>query len=83
MELYIQELATRPDIDPDTLVYPPKDQQLLELNAQIHADEDAIYQLSQAFGQSRHDPVVFIKNIRSLARDQFMKRIYVKKLHET
>ena len=83
MELTIQEIVTRPDLHPDTINYPDtKDQQALLFIAEIHAAEDAIYHMSQAFGQSRHDPIVFIKNIRSLAREQFMKRIHLKRLDQ-
>lgn len=47
---------------------------LIDLVAECNAIEDAMYQLSRAFGAETITLDHFLKHIRILAREQFLKR---------
>lgn len=54
--------------------------QLYDLVSEISAIEDTIYVLSKALDKGRIPLDVFLKNVRGLAREQFMKKKLVEKV---
>jgi len=72
------------DIDVDGLLQ-PKDllsQQLLDLIAEDLAIEDVIYYMDKALRDGVIDITTFMKECRSLAREQFFKKALIKKVTE-
>lgn len=56
--------------------------QLYELTADDLAIEDTIYVLGKALDRERVGLDVFLKHVRTLAREQFLKRALVRKIAE-
>ncbi|TPX41500.1 hypothetical protein SeLEV6574_g06056 [Synchytrium endobioticum] len=54
--------------------------QLFEVVADDHAIDDALYCLGEAFGREKIDPNSYLKHIRALAREQFLKRALIRKI---
>ncbi|KAL2919434.1 Suppressor protein stp22 of temperature-sensitive alpha-factor receptor and arginine permease [Polyrhizophydium stewartii] len=83
----IAKIKEEPDVDVETFIVAatPRDNQLLELVAEDHAIDDTIYQLNKGLGSShlQHNVTSFLKNVRALAREQFMKRALIKTIRET
>lgn len=71
-------------LDPDKAAMAPTPvfNQLLELAADDAAIEDAIYHLSRALQSERIDLQAFLKHVRTLAREQFLRRALMKKCRE-
>ncbi|KAI9030387.1 UEV domain-containing protein [Hyaloraphidium curvatum] len=81
----VEALRSHPEVDPDQALAAPYPlyNQILELNAEEQAIEDLIYHLSRALNSERIDLATFMKHVRTLAREQFMKRALIKKCRET
>lgn len=78
----MEEARTRkvPDVD-DVLVAPTLvGGQLYSLCAEERACADALFVISRALDKGRVGADVFIKQTRSLAREQFLKKALVKKI---
>jgi len=54
--------------------------QLIDLVAEDNAIEDTIYHLSRALDAERIDLDRFLKSIRSLGREQYMKRALIERI---
>ncbi|TPX64834.1 hypothetical protein SpCBS45565_g05586 [Spizellomyces sp. 'palustris'] len=80
----IDALRQQPDVNVDdvvggsTVVY----NQLFELVAEDHAIDDALYYLGKALDAEKIESAAFLKNVRGLAREQFMKRALIKKIRQ-
>ena len=75
------------EIDPDVLILPidPQSQQMLELSAEVAALEDTMYYLDRALANDSNDSVdlqTHLKEIRKLARRQFLAKAHLKKIGE-
>lgn len=68
----IAKINQTPSIDVDELASTPAS--VWENSATIDAIDDLIYYVSAAFGQSNHDVEKFVKTIKMLSREQYIKR---------
>jgi len=75
---------TNKQIDLDAVTEPkdPLSKQLLYLVAEDATIEDTLYYLEKALGNRALELDVFLKAVRSLANEQFIKRATIKKVHE-
>ncbi|KAL5040062.1 Suppressor protein stp22 of temperature-sensitive alpha-factor receptor and arginine permease, variant 2 [Batrachochytrium dendrobatidis] len=84
VEKKLDTLKSMPSVDIDTyLIGGTKlENQAFELSAENHAIDDVIYNLARGFGGSsrQNDVTQYLKHVRSLAREQFMKRALLKKV---
>ena len=71
-------------IDPDELITPIDglSQQMLTLSAEVAAIEDTMYYLDRALANDTIDLTVHLKEIRKLARKQFLAKAHLKKIGE-
>ncbi|CAG8562408.1 13650_t:CDS:2, partial [Ambispora leptoticha] len=80
----IEQATNIPEISVDdvlcgtTIVY----NQLFELVAEDNAIDDTIYYLGKALNSERIDLQTFMKSIRMLAREQFMRRALIQKIRQ-
>ena len=61
--------------------YDPLSQQIVRLNSEIHAIDDAFYYMERALVSSRNDKVdlgTFLKECRQLARKQFLCKAHLR-----
>ncbi|KAG9302659.1 hypothetical protein G9A89_007363 [Geosiphon pyriformis] len=78
----VEQATNMPEVSVDdifcgtTIVY----NQLFELVAEDNAIEDTIYYLGKALNNERIDLQTFMKSIRTLAREQFMRRALIDKI---
>ncbi|CAG8707955.1 19074_t:CDS:2 [Dentiscutata erythropus] len=78
----IEKVTNMPEVSVDdilcgtTIVY----NQLFELVAEDNAIEDTIYYLGKALSTERIDLNTYMKNIRTLAREQFTRRALIQKI---
>jgi len=70
------------DIDAVTEPRDPLSRQLLYLVAEDATIEDTLYYLEKALVNGDLNPEAWIKNVRSLATEQFLKRATIKRIHE-
>eukprot|EP01114_Cavostelium_apophysatum_P008046 TRINITY_DN2030_c0_g1_i1.p1 TRINITY_DN2030_c0_g1~~TRINITY_DN2030_c0_g1_i1.p1 ORF type:complete len:100 (+),score=42.63 TRINITY_DN2030_c0_g1_i1:477-776(+) len=72
------------DIDIDAVTEPkdPLSKQLLYLVAEDATIEDTLYYLEKNLMSGELNLDVFLKNIRSLTTEQFLKRATIKRIHE-
>ncbi|CAC5394602.1 TSG101 [Mytilus coruscus] len=70
------------DIDEAVITTTPLYRQLLNSFAEEQAIEDAIYYLGEALRKNVLEPDVFLKQVRELSRQQFMKRALIQKCRE-
>ncbi|KAH6589751.1 hypothetical protein BASA50_009844 [Batrachochytrium salamandrivorans] len=84
VETRLGELKSMPDIEVDTYLVGKTvmENQAFELVAGDHALDDVIYHLTQGFGGPNRsvDLTGYLKSVRLLAREQFMKRALFKKV---
>jgi ESCRT-I complex subunit TSG101 len=86
----IVELKRRPDLDIDTDIKPPTAlhqqysllKRLLETVAELYAWEDCLYHESKSFGTQHSDSETFLKTVRKISRDIFMKKALIKKIQK-
>ncbi|KAJ3123599.1 hypothetical protein HK098_001809 [Nowakowskiella sp. JEL0407] len=78
----ITNLKNMPDVNIDDAIAPSTvvHKQLLDLIAEDHAIDDTQLVLFDALGRQDVDLTVYLKNLRMLARDQFMKRALIQKI---
>ncbi|KAI8898649.1 Vps23 core domain-containing protein [Globomyces pollinis-pini] len=78
----IDLLKSKPNPDIDELLTPKHllHQQLLECSCDVHTIDDVIYYLTKGFGSSSKDTTAFIKNIRTLSKEAFMKKALMEKI---
>ncbi|KAI8585207.1 UEV domain-containing protein [Geranomyces variabilis] len=81
----VEQTATiqaQPDVNIDTLLDGPSvvHNQLIDLVAQDHAIDDTLYYLGKALDAERIDGAVYMKAVRGLAREQFIKRAMIRKI---
>ncbi|RHZ66644.1 hypothetical protein Glove_306g36 [Diversispora epigaea] len=80
----IEQAKNIPEVSVDdilcgtTIVY----NQLFELVAEDNATEDTIYYLGKALSIERIDLNTYMKSIRTLAREQFMRRALIEKIRK-
>ncbi|TPX57578.1 hypothetical protein PhCBS80983_g03754 [Powellomyces hirtus] len=72
----IVEIQAQPDVDVDEILSGA----LFDLVAQDHAIDDTLYYLGKALDAEKIDGAVYMKNVRSLAREQFIKRALIAKI---
>lgn len=70
------------DIDQITEPKDPHSKQLLYLVAEDATMEDTLYYLEKNLMSGELNLDVFLKNVRSLSTEQFLKRATIKKIHE-
>ncbi|KAI9090083.1 UEV domain-containing protein [Phlyctochytrium arcticum] len=56
--------------------------QLFDVVADDHAIDDTLYYLGKALDAERVEPAIYLKHVRNLAREQFLKRALVKKIRQ-
>ncbi|RUS14556.1 UEV domain-containing protein [Endogone sp. FLAS-F59071] len=84
MENVIEQAGKQPEVPVDevlcgtSVVY----NQLFDLVAEDNTIEDTIYYLGKALNSERMDLSTFMKSVRTLSRDQFLKRALIKKVRE-
>ena len=79
-----RELEKNKPVDPEALMV-PKDvlsKQMLDLSAEIAASEDTMYYLDRALANDSLELSVHLKEIRKLARKQFLAKAHMKKIGE-
>ncbi|WWC86316.1 uncharacterized protein L201_001189 [Kwoniella dendrophila CBS 6074] len=78
----INELETKGEISVDELVCGISivHNQLIDLVAEDNAIEDTIYHMTRALDAERVDLDRYLKSIRSLAREQYMKRALIERI---
>lgn len=83
-ETNVQNLKSKGDPEVDELVCSTAIvyNQLVDLVAEDKAIEDTIYHLHRALNSGRIDLDRFIRTVRILAQEQFMKRSLVEKINE-
>jgi len=77
-----RELEKNKPVDPEALIV-PKDvlsKQMLDLSAEIAASEDTMY--DRALANDSLELSVHLKEIRKLARKQFLAKAHMKKIGE-
>merc|ERR1712070_836634 len=76
-----QEQGPRP-VDPDALIVPAnmRSKQMVDLLSESAALEDALYYLDRALSRGAVDIEVFLREVRSLARRQFLAKAHILKL---
>ncbi|ORX95813.1 UEV-domain-containing protein [Basidiobolus meristosporus CBS 931.73] len=81
----LEQIHNEPDVDVDTLIcgISDDDSQLFELVADENAIEDVIYYLGKALNSERIDLGTYMKHVRTIAREQFMRRALIKKIRDT
>ncbi|KAI8820138.1 UEV domain-containing protein [Fimicolochytrium jonesii] len=79
---HLTELRAQPDANVDELLVPPTvvHKQLMDLVAEDHAIDDTLYYLAKALDAERVELNAYMKAVRTLAREQFMKRALVGKV---
>lgn len=82
LEAWLKEAESKEDIDPDkTVIFKdPWSKQLFECVAEDHAIEDTMYCLETLLSDEKCELKAFLKEIRKLARKQFMARALAKKV---
>ncbi|KAF0303824.1 Tsg101 [Amphibalanus amphitrite] len=70
------------DIDEAVITTAPLYKQLLQTFAEENATQDAIYHLGESLGQHGIDLDVFLKQVRTLSRRQFMLRATMQKCRQ-
>ncbi|KAI9209599.1 UEV domain-containing protein [Polychytrium aggregatum] len=82
IEQFNQELSNKPDPGVDDILAPVSavHAQLLEALADDQAIDDTIYQLREALSVKKIDLANFMRIVRNLSREQFMKRALILKI---
>ncbi|KAJ3046509.1 hypothetical protein HK097_000804, partial [Rhizophlyctis rosea] len=82
VEELVEKLRGMPDVNPDELVVGRGAgvSQLFDLVADEYAIDDTIYCLSNAMNREVITLNLFMKHVRALARDQFMRRALIRKI---
>ncbi len=73
---------TNDDIDSQTDAPDPISRQLFDLVAEDATIEDIIYYLDKALQRSVIDLPIYLKQVRNLSTQQFLKRATIKKIHQ-
>jgi hypothetical protein len=81
MTLQLETLKKKPDLDIDKLTTNPPT--VLDCCVAIHVLDDTLYYVSKAFGTAQTDAEKFIKNVKFLAREKYMKQVILKNLLST
>jgi len=72
----IEQLKNQPDINPDEILkFTTLMNQLLDVVAEESAIEDMIYYLGKALTSEQIDLNYYLKHIRALSREQFLKKV--------
>ena len=71
-----------PDVDKVLIAPNVVGEQLYQLVADDRSISDAMFALTRALDKGRVGPDVFVRQTRSLAREQFMKKALIKKISE-
>jgi len=79
---HIEELEGKDEAGVDDLLIPvdTASQQLLELSSENHSIEDCLYYLDKALNNGTITIDVHLKEVRKLARRQFLARVHMKKI---
>jgi hypothetical protein len=79
-----ESLAKAPPIKPEEIIIAPNGvfRQFLDVLAHDHAIEDAIYAVGKLFQRGDIDFQSYIRAIRSLSSEQFMKRALIFKIRQ-
>jgi len=77
----IESLKSKQEINPDEILqFTPLMKQLVEVVAEESAIEDMIYYLGKALTSEQIDLTYYLKHIRALSREQFLKKVLIKKI---
>jgi len=77
----IEQLKNKQEINPDNILkLSPLMNQLVEVIADESAIEDMIYYLGKALTSEQIDLNYYLKHIRALSREQFLKKVLIKKI---
>jgi len=77
----IEQLKDKQEINPDDILkLTPLMNQLVEVIADESAIEDMIYYLGKALTSEQIDLNYYLKHIRALSREQFLKKVLIKKI---
>ena len=84
LEVYSDEAGKDEEVDPDTLITPADNlsRQMLKLSAEVAAIEDCMYYLDRALSNDTIELDDHLKQIRKLARSQFLAKAHIKKIGE-
>ncbi|KAF9909475.1 hypothetical protein BX616_011152 [Lobosporangium transversale] len=82
LDTKIEQIRTWPEEPVDEIICGSSvvHNQLFELVAEEIAIEDTIYYLSKALSQDKVDLKAYMKHLRNLSREQFMKKALIKKV---
>ncbi|KNE57252.1 hypothetical protein AMAG_18025 [Allomyces macrogynus ATCC 38327] len=77
----VETWESKPPLAPEDILIAanPIQAQILDAVAEDHAIEDTMYMLGKALDDGKIDGAVFLKTIRSLAKEQFLQRALVQK----
>jgi len=77
----IEQLKNKKEINPDDILQlTPLMNQLVDTIAEESAIEDMIYYLGKALTSEQIDLSYYLKHIRALSREQFLKKVLIKKI---
>ncbi|ORX84468.1 UEV-domain-containing protein [Anaeromyces robustus] len=77
----IEQLKNQEEINPDIILkLTPLMNQLVEVVADESVIEDMIYYLGKALTSEQIDLTFYLKHIRALSREQFLKKVLIKKI---
>jgi len=77
----IEHLKSKSEINPDEILkFTPLMKQLVEVIAEESAIEDMIFYLGKALTSEQIDLTYYLKHIRNLSREQFLKKVLIKKI---
>ena len=79
------QLKNQKQVDPEDVLVAPNTltRQYLEVLAADHAIEDALYSLGKLLQSGKIDLSTYMKNVRTLSSEQFMKRALAMKIRST
>ncbi|KAG7384610.1 hypothetical protein PHYPSEUDO_002424 [Phytophthora pseudosyringae] len=80
---WLEENEGKDTVDPDTILIEcdALSKQMIKTLAEHYAIEDALYYMDRALGNDEIELSVFLKEVRKLARKQFMCLALVQKIH--
>ncbi|TPX32551.1 hypothetical protein SmJEL517_g04355 [Synchytrium microbalum] len=73
----LETVRNQPKVNADDIITG-----LIEVVAEDHSIDDALYCLGEAFSREKVDGPTYLKHVRLLAREQFLKRALVKKIRK-
>jgi len=80
IEQKVEELSKTEIVPDEILILTPLMNQLVEVVAEESTIEDMIFYLGKALTSEQIDLTYYLKHIRALSREQFLKKVLIKKI---